>query len=295
MHKTGRPLSSRVIVSVIALAMLVNAGALAPVEQARAAPPVFVPDPPPAPALPPDLAEVLSSEAANLPELSAPITPNHVDQLTPTQVEEFESATGSTVVDNMDGLLTFDTRETGELVRVAVFDAHTSSGLDVIGFTFLTEDDIAELEAMRAESGGLGFGPQVASAHVAPFNHYHYFWKCSYVLQYANSWNLAVYVCPTDVGLIRAVGSAVAGAIGLALKHPVLALLGVLVVNIAIWFFQSPDGAIRLYVPGGAVSASYGSTYYYGPAEGWWYHYSQSSSLYCYARRQSTGYLYYEC
>lgn len=262
--------------------------------------PDFVPDPPAEPPAPPadppevaigdSVAGAMVSEAVALRES---IVPNRVTPFTADGAERFEAEFDVQIVENRQGVIAWDTvDDSGARLRIVAYDAQTSSGVTVIGVAFLNQAEIDEVEA-QSDATGWTLGPEKVAAHKTSSGHYHFQWDCSYAYQYANSNTLYVYICPDDVNYIRYVGSFLAGVLGWMI-HPIVALLGVLVVNVAITYFDEPDGSIQFYVPDWEARVGYGSTYYYGP-ESWFYHYARSSSLYCWARQQTNGNLYYEC
>lgn len=109
------------------------------------------------------------------------------------EVEQFERANNAKVIENEDGLFVFDVSEEGERTRVVATPERTSDGTPVVGLAFMDEDQIAEIEGRdgRNRLTNLLRLP-AAYAHYAGHGHYHGMAKCSYVYQYANSWDLYV-------------------------------------------------------------------------------------------------------
>lgn len=240
------------------------------------------------PASPPSMSEAVKRSMVKESK-PTPKTMNKVQKVAAAEVRRIE-ASGAKVVDNEDGLFAYEVVRSGERLRIALFDATTRGGTDVVGMAFLNEQQIKELEDRRSgrADNTLGLGPGVAHADVQPVDHYHYFWKCSYALQYANSWNLYVYVCSVDVDFIKDVGAALAAILGIVLRQPLLFAVGVLIYVSGLWMFRQPDGSIQFNIPGGSVTDSYGWVYYYTPGDWWWY-YPEGDPNFGYARRDSDG------
>lgn len=98
---------------------------------------------------------------------------------------------------------------------------------------------------------------------------------------------------PPDVSGIQNVGNVIAAYIGLS--FPIPPIVGALVWNIGIWSFQNNDGSISFLIPYQSYVNNFGNVFYYGAQQAWYYFYSQASSLYCWARKISTGQLFYAC
>jgi hypothetical protein len=294
-----RRLRRRSLIVLVALALVAQVVAMAPINASESSrlvvDPSAVPDPP---ATPPFIPPELQTGSA-LPAIDGLL--NHVRKLDASEVAALAEA-GVRVAVNEEGLLQLDVGDAGERTRIALYDTHTQSGIAVVGLGFLNESEIESLDG-SAGLGRFGFGPQAVLADMRWYDHTHAlgppFHSCSYLYQYAgNSRDAYVYICPVDVGNIRWVGSAMASLLGVVSGNPLLAFLGVLVANIGISFFQENDGSIRLYVPGSASVNHYGWTYYYSRYsywEDWYYHNPTWSAYYCYATKYSNGYRYYEC
>jgi len=285
----------RPLVLALSLSLLTQALAMAPINAATpSSEQTVLPDPASRPPVPPEL---LSSQ----PQESAGGGENHVRKLSPSEVSDLEES-GATVIVNEEGLLEFDVGDSGQRTRLALYDTETVSGIPVVGFGFLNESEIQSLEA-RSDVGGFAFGPQPVLADNRSYNHTHPlgspFHSCSYLYQYAgNSRDAYVYICPIDVGNIRAIGSIWAAIVLVPVGSPLLSLLGVLVWNVGISLFQENDGSLQLYVPGSSSVNHYGYSYYYSRYtywEDWYYHNPSWSPYYCYATKYRNGYRYYEC
>lgn len=221
---------------------------------------------------------------------------NRVAKLTPERRANLESQ-GITIVESEVGSLVLEKLDDhGQRTRVAAFDAVTESGIEVIGLGFLDADAIEAIEAGETRDE-IAFGPQSVFAHRNGTNHSHPagwpFRACSYVYNWANG-DSVFHMCSLDVVFYQYVAAAWVGALGAIASggNPVVALLTGIFVFGGINNWRNPDGSIDLFVPNTSVVTHYGYSYYWGPREGWYYHYPQGHSRYGYALRVSTNFLY---
>ncbi|MBI2764243.1 MAG: hypothetical protein HYX54_11005 [Chloroflexi bacterium] len=200
------------------------------------------------------------------------------------------------MVQEQAGLVVLEMADEGGVpVRIAMFDTVTKSGIEVIGLGFAYAEDAPDVIDLHPTA--VSFGPQPVSATRNGTNHSHQlqwpFSSCSYVYNYASG-DSYLHLCPNDITLLQYVGTMWATLAGVAFLTPVLGWIPGLVVFAGIQNFKNPDGSLDFYAPSSSINSSYGNTYYYGALGGWYYHYPQGNSLYGYARRLSTGFLYYE-
>lgn len=210
-----------------------------------------------------------------VPELPAvPLRTNTIVKKTPGEVAEIERKNKVKVVENDDHIYAIDrTDENGNRQRVAVLDTKTKSGTPVLGFAFLDEAEIQAVEKKKKDSKPkplLGLTPAKAS-HGESYGAYHDFLNCSYVYQYQNSWDFYIYICPTDVGSVRAAGASAAQAIGIATGHPWLGWWAGVGVWAGVGWMQESDGSIHSYIPESSIRATFGWVYYWGKLQDWFW------------------------
>lgn len=232
------------------------------------------------------------AEADELAALQVIGDANRIEVLTDDERVAMEAEHDVRIVENEPGLLVLDVLGAEEPLRIAAYEAVTDAGTEVVAVAMLGSEDIEHLEEDEKHHGGSLLGPSPAYGHKTSYNHYHYFWHGSYVLQYANSWNLYVYLAPLDAEYVKTVGSVIAAVIGIAVGHPILGLVGGLAFYTGVWRFQNADGSLTFYVPATSVAQYYGDVYYYAQ-QAWYYYYSQSSQYFCYALKRLSGVLYY--
>jgi hypothetical protein len=151
-----------------------------------------------------------------------------------------------TVVENEDGVIAFEmTDRDGQRIRLAVLDQQTGLGTEVLGLVFMDEADVRQLEEMekRHETGLLR--PDKAEAHYQDRSHYHYFWNGSWVYNQGGTYGISFRISPLDAGYRFSVGSAIAGLMGVAVKHPLLGVLGGFLIDTLKYRFTEPDGSMR--------------------------------------------------
>ena len=215
-----------------------------------------------------------------LPDLpERPSRTNDLAKKTPAEVADFERKANVKVVENDDNLFVYDTVVDGQRLRIALLEERTKSGFPVIGMAFLDDQKIRAVEeAKKSNKHTSLLGPGVAHAHETNYGHYHGFFGCSYAYQYANSWQLYVYICPADVSSARAVGGSIAGAIGIATGHPWLGWAVGLGINSGMWWLQEDDGSIHVYFDAESVLRNFGWVYYWGKLQTWMYGYARDAA-----------------
>lgn len=180
-------------------------------------------------------------------EVPIPANPNRIQALSTDAVRDLETG-GLRVVENRNGLRAVDINDERGQVRIAVFDAQTDAGTDVIALAFLNEGEVEELEEMQARASS-PVGPSRAQAHyTAPSHydtsHYHYFWNCSWVHNKAGSYAITWRMCGQDTVNDRYIGDAIALAMNVSPLKPLLKLMTGMLVLANHYYFYASDGSL---------------------------------------------------